>query len=243
MDVVYRIHNSDIFSQNVWYTRVLYNAYPPFRLNFVLDTHVFPCDQLAVKELFDLFNATDVDISFGNRQNKRLAVMGAAALFRAGKGSHFFWKTAYHCMRTDRLIDDQNGMGAALSKYGTSGHFKFRWLSFNWAFASHGVLPNGMFKGSGKCYRTSLTVNGPVRFVHGKPEQCVVMNGVNREYVGIQRCYFAPRSCKTGMKKEGVALNLTQFKAFVYPYKEANLHWNVFKEYSPTDIFWPERQW
>ena len=66
---------------------MLYNAYPPFRLNFVLDTHVWPCDQLAVKELFDLFDASDVDVSYGNREN-RLYPMGAGALFRDSNESH-----------------------------------------------------------------------------------------------------------------------------------------------------------
>ena len=242
IDVVYRIHHDDVPPGRQWRTRVLYNAYPPFRLNFVLDTHVFPCDKLAVKELFDQFDKTDVDISFGNRQNKQVTVMGAAALFRAGKGSHFFWKAAYNYMKSVRFADDQNGMGAAL-KHLKNNRFTFRWLSFNWAFASHGVLSNGVFKGSGKCYRSSVPVNGPVRFIHGNPGQCVLMNGVHHELINKQRCYFSPRNCKTSMKKEAVALNETQFEQFTSPAKAANLHWKVFNTYSPTDIFWPDRHW
>ena len=242
VDVIYRIHPDDIFRGKQWKTRVLYNAYPPFRLNFVLDTHVFPCDKLAVKELFDRFNNTDVDISFGNRQNKRKTIMGAAALFRAGPQSHFFWKAAYNYMKSNSRADDQNGMSEALAHL-KKNRFTFRWLSFNWAFASHGVLPNGRFKGSGKCYRSSVPVNGPVRFIHGNPGQCVLMNGVNNEHVFTQRCYFSSGRCNTNMKKEAVALSETQFKEFTYPAKAANLHWQVFNTYSPTDIFWPDRHW
>ena len=240
IDVVYRIHHDDVPPGTQWRTRVLYNAYPPFRLNFVLDTHVFPCDKLAVKELFDQFDKTDVDISFGNRQNKQVTVMGAAALFRAGKGSHFFWKAAYNYMKSVRFADDQNGMGAAL-KHLKNNRFTFRWLSFNWAFASHGVLSNGVFKGSGKCYRASLPVNGPVRFIHGSPGECILMNGVHNELINQQRCYFTIGTCLTTMNRTTVALNESQFIEYTYPAKAANLHWDEFREYSPTDIFWPDR--
>ena len=242
VDVIYRIHPDDIFRGKQWYTRVLYNAYPPFRLNFVLDTHVFPCDKLAVKELFDRFNNTDVDISMGNRMNSP-SMMGAAALFRAGKGSHFFWKAAYMHMRRHRCGDDQSGVINTLHNYRSSKKFKFRWLIFNWAFASHGVRGNGVFDGAGKCYRTSLVVTGPVRFIHGTPRECVMMNGAQNEYVHQARCYYKQGKCNTAMKGYAVAFSESQYKQFVKPYKAANLYWNRMRRYSSTSLFWPERRW
>ena len=240
MDVIYRIHHDDVPSGRQWKTRVLYNAYPPFRLNFVLDTHVFPCDKLAVKELFDRFNNSDVDISFGNRQNKRRTVMGAAALFKAGPRSHYFWKAAYQYMKSVHNADDQAGMSAAL-RHLKNNQFTFRWLSFNWAFASHGVLESGRFKGSGRCYRSSVTVNGPVRFIHGSPRECILMNGAQNEYIDHQRCYFTPGTCQTTMNRTAIALTESQFIEYTYPAKAANLYWEEFSRYPSRDIFWPER--
>lgn len=192
-----------------------------------------------MKELFERFNATDVDISFGNRQNKRLAVMGAAALFRAGKGSHFFWKTAYQFMRRFKTEDDQRCMKTTLAV--SHGGFKFRWLSFNWAFASHGVLPSGVFRGSGRCYRVSLPVNGPVRFIHGSPEQCKLINGANGEHAFKQRCYFAPSECSTTMRNFTIAFGETQLREFTSPLPSPNLYWDMFGGFSPTSLFWPDR--
>ena len=242
IDVIYRIHDDDIPPGRQWKTRVLYNAYPPFRLNFVLDTHVFPCDKLAVKELFERFNDTNVDIAMGNRMNVP-SMMGAAALFRAGKGSHFFWKAAFKHMRSRRCGDDQYGIIVSLRNYRYSKQFEFQWLSFNWAFASHGVREDGIFDGAGKCYRTSLVVTGPVRFIHGTPKECVMMNGEQNEYIHQPRCYFKQGKCNTAMNGYAVAFNESQFRHFVKPYKAANLHWNRMKKYSATSLFWPERRW
>ena len=242
VDVIYYIHASDVYPGSQWYTRVLYNAYPPFRLNFVLDTHVWPCDQLAAKELFDQVDASDVDISFGNRRNSHRSVMGAAALFRSNPATYFFWRHAYLYMRKHRISDDQNGMLHVLDRYEKKHIFKFRWLSFNWAFASHGVKANGVFRGSGHCYRVSLPVNGPVRFIHGEPTECELINGPHREFINRQRCYFCPSKCATKGRKITVAFNETQLKELTSPMPAANLHWSMFAEYSRTDIFWPERK-
>lgn len=69
----YRIHDDDmpIMEGKQWYTRMLYNAYPPFRLNFVIDTHVFPCDRDSTIQLFSHFDHSQVDLSIGNRANTR----------------------------------------------------------------------------------------------------------------------------------------------------------------------------
>ena len=74
IDVIYRIHEDDvpIMKGKQWYTRMLYNAYPPFRLNFVIDTHVYPCDRDSTIQLFSQFDKSQVDLSVGNRVNKRV---------------------------------------------------------------------------------------------------------------------------------------------------------------------------
>ena len=242
VDVIYKVHPLDDFPGRQWYTRVLYNAYPPFRLNFVLDTHVFPCDKLAIKELFNRFNETNVDISFGNRMNIR-SVMGVATLFRAGPGSHYFWKNAFLWMQQRKNGDDQAGIQVTLRYHRDKNRFTFRWLSFNWLYASHGVLENGEFAGYGKCYRTSLTVNGPVRFVHGRSAECSFINGRNNSLIHRQRCCFIPRLCSTNNKNSAIAFSEDQLEDFVKPYSVAQLHWNESRDYHPTDIFWPDRQW
>ena len=145
-------------------------------------------------------------------------------------------------MRRIRNADDQGGMMYVLKKYEHRNIFKFRWLSFNWVFCSHGVLHTGRFRGSGRCYRVSLPVNGPVRFIHGSAEQCNLMNGPKRELVNRQRCYFSPGYCNTRGKRLTVAFNESQLKEFTSPYPAPSLHWSMFAEYSKTDIFWPERR-
>lgn len=242
IDILYPIHEKDVFQGRQWKTRVLYNAYPPFALNFVIDTHIFPCDKYAMSELFERFNKTDVDVSFGNRMNHRDSVMGGGALFRSNNASHFFWKNVFRAMVTKDLIDDQNGMAYVLKAYGKRERFKFEWLSFNWLFATHGVNENGQFKGAGKCYRTSLPVNGPVRFLHGVPEQCTIINGENGKHTRRVRAWFEPGVCKTKETSTQVAFSEEEYKAMIHPSNVSELYWGMFSKFPRNELFWPERE-
>lgn len=242
MDVIYVIHPLDDFPGRQWYTRVLYNAYPPFRLNFVLDTHVYPCDKNAVRELFQRFNQSEVDISFGNRMTIN-SVMGAAVLFRAGPGSFYFWKTAFQWMVKRKNGDDQAGISVTLRYHRHLNKFSFRWLSFNWVYASNGVLENGELAGHGRCYRTSLPVNGPVRFVHGGSAECVHLNGKNNSLAYRQRCSFMPRLCATKHQKYAIVFSEEQLADFTHPYPATQLNWNKSRHFHPTDLFWPDQGW
>ena len=237
-DVIYRIDESDVPPIRQWYTRILYNAYPPFRLNFVVDTHVFPCDRDAVRELFELFDASGVDVSVGNRVNVR-SVMGAGALFRNSQNSRNFWLYAYRWMKQHNCRDDQAGIFNAIQNNKKNGAVKFKWLSFNWMFASHGITPQGKFSGPAKCYRTSLVVNGPVRFIHGY-NQCQLMNGKNREHIWKPRVPFFSFQCNTAKKGIVLAFSENELRSFVNPYRIPNLKWNTFAKYNSTSLFWPE---
>ena len=238
VDVIYQIDDADVFPGSQWFTRMLYNAYPPFRLNFVLDTHVWPCDSMAVKELFEKFDASGVDVSYGNREN-RLYPMGAGALFRDSEASHDMWLYIYRWMRSINYGEDQAGMLAAWNDYVPKHEVNFKWLSFNWMYATHGISEKGMFSGPSKCYRSSLVVTGPVRFIHGDPEQCDIINGQNQEYAWRPRVMFWSGNCKTHGNGRYAVFSEKELRDAVTPYAIPNLKWTIFARYNATDLFWP----
>ena len=238
VDVIYYIHASDVYPGSQWFTRMLYNAYPPFRLNFVLDTHVWPCDQLAAKELFDQFDASDVDVSYGNREN-RLYPMGAGALFRDSNESHLLWLSIYKWLRSINYGEDQAGMLDAWNNYIPRHNVKFKWLSFNWMYATHGISEKGMFSGPSRCYRSSLVVTGPVRFIHGDPSQCDVINGQNREYIWRPRVMFWSGVCNTTGVGRFAVFSESELRDAVNPFVIPDLRWSTFAGYNKTDLFWP----
>lgn len=219
---------------------MLYNAYPPFRLNFVIDTHVYPCDRESTIELFSQFDKSQVDLSVGNRVNRRGCIMGAGILFRSNPKTKAFWIEVYQTMRRLNNPDDQGGIYRVLFNKNPP-NLSFRWLSFNWCYASHGINEKGVFEGSGRCYRSSLPVNGKVHFIHGSPGECEIMNGKNGELENRQRCYFSSGMCNTTQKGTTVAFNEEQFNRFVSPYQPPNLYWKMFESFPNQSIFWPER--
>lgn len=240
--MIYRIHEDDvpIMKGKQWYTRMLYNAYPPFRLNFVIDTHVYPCDRDSTIQLFSQFDKSQVDLSVGNRVNKRDYIWGAGILFRSNPKTKAFWIEVYQTMRRLNNPDDQSGIYRVLFNKNPP-NLSFRWLSFNWCYASHGINEKGVFEGGGYCYRSSLPVNGKVHFIHGSPGECEIMNGKNGELENRQRCYFSSGICNTTQKGTTVAFNEEQFKSFVSPYEAPNLYWKIFESFPNQSIFWPER--
>ena len=114
---------------------MLYNAYPPFRLNFVIDTHVYPCDRDSTIQLFSQFDKSQVDLSVGNRVNKRGYIMGAGILFRSNPKTKAFWIEVYQTMRRLNNPDDQSGIYRVLFNKNPP-NLSFRWLSFNWCYLS-----------------------------------------------------------------------------------------------------------
>ena len=223
-----------------WYTRMLYNAYPPFRLNFVIDTHVFPCDRDSTIQLFSHFDHSQVDLSIGNRANTRNSIMGAGILFRSNPKTKAFWISVYQKMRELKNADDQVGIYHTLFNKDPP-NLSFRLLSFNWLYASHGVNEKGVFNGGSGCYRTSLPVNGKVHFIHGSPGECEILNGKNGELENRQRCYFKSGTCNTTQTGTTLAFSEQQFIGFIHPYQPPNLYWKMFESFPNQSIFWPER--
>lgn len=243
VDVIYPIDESDIpsTSKKQWYTRVLYNAYPPFRLNFILDTHVFPCDKTAVRELFRRFNQSDVDISISNRETGYFKISGGGLLSRDNSRSHRFWKSCYLAMRTLHQPDDQAILVQARIIFQYLRLIRFQWLSSNWFFASNGISKHGSFKGSSRCYRSSVVVNGPVRFIHGSTSDCLLINGENNEYVNRSRIYYRKGECGCTDIEERAVFSDEELRKLVCDLQIPNFRWEEFSKYPSEDLFWPRK--
>ena len=240
IDVLYNVDEGDVphINGSQWYTRMLYNAYPPFRLNYVIDSHVFPCDSTAASELFSQFNKSDVDISIGNRVNHPRYYMGGGILFRANDKTRAFWKSVYNLMVSKNNPDDQFGIGTTMNSYNGKYPFHYKQLSFNWLFASHGITDKGVFSGPGRCYRSSVPLNGKVRFVHGSPSQCKMMNGQNGEYERITRVYYISSLCNNTKRGFHVVTSQQQLQQYTHPYPPPKLDWNRVNSLSRDSIFW-----
>lgn len=239
LSVVVPIHSYDLVNttEKQWRTRVLYNAYLPFHYSFIIDSHVFPCDKLAIQQLLTLFEESQVDISFSNRMNIKGKVSGGAVLSRWSDGSFTFWKRCYNRMVSRKYVDDQGPMGKIMnSKW--SRKYKFRWLSSNWFFASNGISKNGDFSGVSKCYRSSVIVTGPIRWVHGDMNDCKIMNGVNRGYELLPRCYFKSGSCKTNGQGVFPIFSESEFQKVVNPVQIPQLLWNSVASRNSTSLYW-----
>ena len=241
LDVLIPVHSSDLVPlPKQWYTRVLYNAYLPFELSFVLDTHVFPCSPLAYAQTFALFRNSSVHISYSNRMNTRSSVSGGAVLSRFGRETTNFWRAvARHMLRTGNY-DDQGALKAVIGhrlRFGVT----FKWLSNNFFFASNGIDKNGHFLGSSKCYRSSVVVNGPVRWVHGRESECQLMNGNDNEYAYKKRVYFSKGRCRTRRKTTGVIFSQKDLIQAARPYMAPKLDWGDKQVRPPDGLFWGKR--
>ena len=177
IDIIVPIHSSDVIqtNQKQWLTRVLYNAYLPFNYSFITDTHVFPCDNRSYLDIFDLYEKSNVDISFSCRVNFGPLASGGAVLSKWGRGSHQFWIRTYKLQNKTQTYDDQGPMLNTVRQY-PNKLFSFKWLSSNYFYASHGITEKGKFSGPAKCYRSSIVVTCPLRWIHGSPSECEIMN-------------------------------------------------------------------
>ena len=220
-------------SEKQWLTRVLYNAYLPFNYSYILDTHVFPCYNDSYSRIFSLFKESGVDVSASCRVGGVVLVFGAAVLSKWGEASHEYWKNVYNWMLERMWFDDQRPM-LIYSK--NTSFWKYRWLSSNWIWASHGIEKKGIFSGPSKCYRSSVIVTGPVMWIHGGPGECMIMNGQNNSVAFKKRVYFWSGECE--MKKNGpmVVFTKEQLNDLVSPQKPPLLNWNITR--GATSLFW-----
>ena len=236
LSVIIPVYRRDIIPiKHQWYTRMVYNAYLPFQLSFILDTHVFPCDANAYRDIFNLFRNSSVDISVSNRMNTH-SFSGGAVLSRKGPGSFRFWKGIAKSMRRKGTYDDQWGLRTALR--GHRSYFNYRRLSSNFFYASHGITKDGAFNGLGRCYRSSIVVTGPVRWIHGKQKECAIMNGPNYEHAYKIRAYFKRGRCKTRQEGPTVVFSDAEMKAYAAPAKPPRLLWANISGRPATGLFW-----
>ena len=239
VDVIVPIHDNDVVptSKKQWFTRVLYNAYLPFNYSFITDTHVFPCDNKSYSDILTKFKHSDVDISFSSRVNRGNYASGGAILSKFGKGSFQFWKLTYQYQVKKNIYDDQTPMTITMKTY-RNKLFKFEWLSSNYFYASHGIKEDGVFSGPSLCYRSSIVVTGPIRWVHGAPSECELMNGKNRELVDQYRVYFSKGRCETNYNGTTVITSESELNKAVHPYKAPKLKWDHDENRSGYSLFW-----
>ena len=240
IDVIIPIHSADVVKtdQKQWLTRVLYNAYLPFNYSFITDTHVYPCDNKSYSDIFDQFKKSNIDISYSCRVNRGPYASGGAVLSKWGKGSHQFWIRTYKHQEQKHIFDDQGPMSLTVKQY-RNKLFSFRWLSSNYFYASHGITEKGVFSGPARCYRSSIVVTGPLRWIHGSPNECEIMNGKDRELINKPRAWFLSGMCNTTAKGIKVITSDAEMKKAVYPYEAPKLEWNVDYRKRPSyDLFW-----
>lgn len=239
LNIIVPIHMKDVVNttQKQWRTRMLYNAYLPYNYSFIIDSHVFPCDAKAPREILDLFESSQVDISFSNRENTPNRVSGGAVLSHWSEGSFKFWQKVYNIMQNRKSFDDQGPMKVVIESEWRK-NYSFKWLSSNWFFASHGITENGEFVGSARCYRSSVVVTGPLRWIHGSLDQCKIMNGPNNEYIYKPRCFFHRRNCNTTGGSSHPVFSESQLKREAFPYSSPELYWSTSSGKNSTSLFW-----
>ena len=236
LSVIIPVHRRDIIPMShQWYTRMVYNAYLPFQLSFILDTHVFPCDSNAYRDVFALFRNSSVDVSVSNRMNTH-SYSGGAVLSRKGPASFRFWKSIAKAMRRKSTYDDQWGLGNVLRR--RHPYLKYRRLSSNFFYASHGITKDGVFAGLGRCYRSSIVITGPVRWIHGKQAECAIVNGPNYEHAYKTRAYFKGGQCRTRQEGPTMVFSSAQMKAYAAPARPPSLIWANVPGRSATGLFW-----
>ena len=236
IDVIVPVHANDVVGRGKqWYTRVLYNRDLPFKYSFIIDTHVFPCYNTTYKEIFKRFKESNVDIAVSNRMNVPGAISGGAVLTRHSEGSRNFWKHCIDFMQSRKSFDDQAAIGNVLK---THQDFVYHQLSSNWFFASHGIMNNGRFRGSSKCYRSSVVVTGPVQWIHGGPEECPLINGKNNEIANTFRAYFKCRKCQCKVKGPTVVTSHQQLASFAFPNSPPDLLWINDGKRDGNSLFW-----
>ena len=235
INVIVPVHPGDVVEGRQWYTRILYNHNLPFTYSLILDTHVFPCYRTTYSKTFKRFIKSNVDVAISNRMNVQGTLSGAAVLTRQTQGSRNFWEHCIDFMRMRKNYDDQ---AAIIYTWKYFKDFKFRQLSSNWFFSSHGVLDTGVFFGAGKCYRSSVVVTGPVQWVHAGSDECQLLNGKKDEYSTIYRAYFKCRLCTCNATGPTIATSAQQLASFTFPNKPPQLIWKDDGKHHNNSLFW-----
>lgn len=186
-----------------------------------------------------MFDKSGVDLSMGNRKTRPGNIMGAGALIRASERMRQFWIETFKLMVRAHVIDDQWAIMFTRNRKGKQLNVSFRSLSFNWLFASHGVDNKGNFFGNGVCFRVSIPVTGRVRFANDNTYYCTFMNGKHNEYIHKTRAFYESRHCQTNGRGLRLAFSETEMTNLTSPYSSPPLQWEVFRNYSKTDLFWP----
>ena len=231
------VHKNDLANTTAkqWNTRMLYNGYLPFNYSFILDSHVFPCYKDSYSRIFSLFSQSDADIAVSNRVAGRLAMSGGGVLSKWGHKSHAYWMEVYRAMMLRRSHEDQSAM--LLVYLSSRNHpWKLRWLSSNWFWASHGITERGEFIGSATCYRSSVVATGPIKWIHGPPSQCDLMNGPNNSYAYKKRCYFWRHNCNLTKSGPLAVFSREELRSLVFPYRVPELEW--MKNKTADALFW-----
>ena len=114
--------------------------------------------------------------------------------------------------------------------------WKFHWMSSNWFWASHGINEKGKFVGNAKCYRSSVVATGPIKWIHGTPSQCELMNGANDRYAYKKRCYYWRQNCNMTQPGPLVVFSKEEMQALVSPYGAPPLDWGMDK--ATDSLFW-----
>ena len=156
LDVVVPVHPNDILrtTSSQFLTRVLYNMEPPFTVSLVMDAHVLFCSPQDAEEAFDLFERSDVELSYSTRLLNAWVTSGFAVFTRRTDMTKRYWAEVTKQMNGEELAgDDQHPMHRTTLRMREEG-LKFRWLSNNWFFAMHGANEMGEFLGTANCYRT-----------------------------------------------------------------------------------------
>ena len=238
IDVIVPIHNNDVLNtrSKEWTIRVLYNAYLPFNYSFIIDTHVFPCDKNAYDQILDGFKKTGNDIQFSSRVNTYIFASGGGVLSKYGKPSFTYWKRCYQFQISRHYVDDQIPMTRTWLHY--PHDIKFSWLSSNYFFASHGITPKGKFVGSSHCYRSSIVITGQIRWIHGIPSECKLMNGEHLEHIKRNRVYFLNGECETNRTGLSVIFSEEELAQAVSPQRPPKLNWKDVTNHPRKGVEW-----
>ena len=207
----------------------------PFNYSLIMDSHVIACNASDIEEVFRLFRESNVDIAYTTRELNRWIMSGFAVLIHNTDRTFRLWRLIndFH-MKIDYHTDDQYGIHYMTRTLVESGLLSFRWLSNNWFFASHGVDKDGVFGGTAKSYRSSVLINGRVRFIHTKDSRkCDYVNGKHGEVSRFLRTFYID-----GEDHWIPVFSQRQMERLVRNYKAPAFNWHLLDDNSPNALYW-----
>lgn len=237
VDIIIPIHPDDLIPSNSsqFTTRSIYNMVSPFEYSLIMDSHVIVCHKADVEEVFREFRTSGVDIAYSTRELNKWVMSGFAVLIRNTPTTFNLWRMVndFH-MKINYHTDDQYGIHYMTKVFREEGLLTFRWLSNNWFFASHGVNEEGLFGGSSRAYRSSVLVNGKVRFIHTRDRRtCSIVNGEHGELTTKLRTFYIDQKGKWT-----AVFSQAEMKALVGEYKAPMFDWNVLDDNDRQSLFW-----